>query len=891
MLQCLQTGSASWRRRIRCVMTTATAAHQLFCCRMKSEVAAVASASASESTQESVTVDVEKLTGTAVQINSSPLRLTGKLVVYAYSPSSSFTHSLTPPKSKSGVQRLLRLTGADDVSMVLADAQALQLDEKVSRTKLINLLIAYIKQERMVEEKLISSSSTTRLRARQMAKKTAATRLSPDEVNVLFQKACSILENRQVTLVVASRLLRYRWPKSILSVCGTANQAYVGAILKAWIVEELRADSINPRDARALLNNGAIAFKQWTDAAPLVGRLATASIADMDTQKQADGLIAVMWAVHGTGCHAPPSFWNALVDRVLAINNSLATNVEGSSAELTAIGDGAASPVRDCRLDRAGHFFSSLTTRQIYRLLAVLKKERWGGDATVLHQLADQALKNIAFEVESASNEAESSSSDVGHPKATSPEVQLGTVEFLSDLPRASLLRPSNAALNRREKKAITQRIGAVADLTPSEFLSLLAICGDLAVPFNVSASRVSEELLSPLVPFLQSTELLEVLHIGRCTRCMSTSLFSAVMNRLLARGSSTPYALPIAKSLVRTLQQKTTIRMELNVEPFAEFFLDICVRQHTVVRAAELVSIAEHLYLLSRSYDDAGRIGEKIRDVVDLLCAQMDRLLQLDLTSVEIASRLLEFTITLRLRSKPDQYPFTKRLLDTRNAAHHRREKHFSDERERRLKRLDEMEATMGDELRGPRWETVREEDLPRLPKAALSVYAELLYMMERMMVVRADITATDRRRFVEAVSRAGLFNLLLAAQLLQEGHLRATVRNPSFSKDLMAMQLQQPRTLPSWMEQHISSIVLHKLRSGGLTEKSADDDVLHVLGHVHCDDAKVQQVVQMLMDSPLLLVKKQRPVWLYVRELTRRFGSPATTTSVNVLLSKSLY
>ena len=47
--------------------------------------------------------------------------------------------------------------------------------------------------------------------------------------------------------------------------------------------------------------------------------------------------------------------------------------------------------------------FSGLTTRQIFRLLNILRKQRqWVAHVSLLHELCDQALKNIVFEMEAA---------------------------------------------------------------------------------------------------------------------------------------------------------------------------------------------------------------------------------------------------------------------------------------------------------------------------------------------------------------------------------------------------------------------------------------------------------------------------------------------------------
>lgn len=886
-------------------------------------------------------------TAGAIKAPRKPLEVT--LLKYIYSANTGAPDTrLMLPQGKHSVERIQRMMDVENKEDLMKALDGASLSTEDDCTRYINLVVAYIRHEKALEQQEDSPLPTMREHAAHKRASEAAFCLNFEEKSALLRKACALAEQRRIPLVVASRLLRHRWPAELRASGGPTTQRYVMELLQPWIAEQLQAETLPPRVARALLSNCAAALnsqmqlarkprsghgsstrvptrdgEQEKKLSSFIGSLAAVAVKDIQSPSQAEALISVMWDVYSTGCVAPASFWEEMVRRVVQFNAALDSQL--AEAESTGVSDSSTSKRKERPLSRqAGHFFSTLTTRQLYRFLLVLKLSKWAGDTTLLHQLADQALRNVAFELEAtrsstvskaveASNDSSGSSSNeeaasaVAAAKAPITAFSPAFTGAAASPAKTTALSPQQNAL--KSKRDIARRIRRVADMRPHEFLELLSLAADLRVPFGVSATRVSEELLTPFVPHLSTKDLLTLLQIVRVTQSQSVGLLRAVMCRLIEGGPSVPYVLALSKTLIRTAATAPDLFATLDMDDFVDFFLDVCEAQFSLCRLSVLDTLGGLLYTLGRRYDEAAPPGQRIRAVVHLFCTHVDRLLQLQVATAANAERLLEVTVLLRMRPHPELYPGVQELLRTRAVVEEQEQARRAAVQAKKLGYIEAaaqqggartksgdndevMSVAAIDELaagRAPRWEDVSEQELPTLSRAALHVYGEVAYMFERMVVVRAKLNKEDFTIFERDVNKAGLYSLLKGVQLFHQGHLEAQVAYTTGSARAAAKQI--PRVMPRWMEKTVNRIILRKISNSHITQASSDDAVLRLLGHVHCDAAKVDATITLIVESPLQVLKRQRALWLYIRELARRFGSEETKKTVDIYLSKSLF
>ncbi|KPA73889.1 putative mitochondrial mitochondrial RNA binding protein [Leptomonas pyrrhocoris] len=885
----------------------------------------------------------ESTDGTAETPKAPRRPLSVTLLPYIYSANTTAPDTrLALPQGTRPVRRMKRMMNVDTMADLMKALDGSKLETEEECVRFLNLVVAFIRHENSLLLQEESPSPDVRERAAKVRKARDSFRLSSEEQHILLKKACVLVEQRRVPLIVASRLLRHRWFDELRASGGPTSQRYVMELVQSWMAEELLADRLDPRDARALLSNCAYALKSQvaharaarrgnasstasggkaseSQLSSFIGSLATTAVKDITSAAQVEGLLNVMWDVHSTGCGAPASFWDAMVQRIVQFNAALDT-------QLTEVAETGSRAGRDTRKHKrtesplsrqAGHFFTTLTTRQLYRFLLVLKLSKWAGNATVLHQLADQALRNVAFELE-ASHHSDSNGGDTDkeiteNSEAAAP-ASSGAMSIHPPPPPApslehhAVLDAPHLVHRQPSKRDVARRIRRVADMRPQEFLELLSLAADLRVPIGVSATRVSEELLTPLVPHLSTKDLLALLQIVRYTESQSTELLQAVMRRLMENGPATPYALTLSKTLLRTAATAPDLFASLEMDDFVLFFLDLCEAQFSLCQPAVVVTLVDLLYTLGRRYDEHSVPGQRIRAVVHLFCAHMDRLLQLHVIAAAKVEPLLEITVLLRMRPRPELYPAVQELLSTRAAAEGQKQARHAARLESAGCSVDiPMEATPeGEENesnegaavvessefaagRGARWEDLSETELPTVSKTARRVYGEIGYMFERMVVLKATLNKADFDIFRRDIEKAGLYSLFQGVQLFHLGHLEVQVAYTTDTARAAASKI--PRALPWWMEKTITSIVLRKIARSRIHEGSTDDEVLKLLGHVHCDAAKVDTVVALLVESPLQMVKRQRALWLYVRELARRFGSDETKKSVSAYLTKSLF
>ncbi|CCW71609.1 unnamed protein product [Phytomonas sp. Hart1] len=636
-----------------------------------------------------------------------------------------------------------------------------------------------------------------------------------------------------------------------------AQFGFIMKSLRAWVAEELREDRIPPIDARAILANGQLLFREARTIS-LVGGLARAGISDLHELKTPDTIISLMEAILNTNARAPETFWRQTLRRLIELNDELQDRMSGAMDFFSSSTNPEKGKFPDkCYLDeeneerpsvQVGHVFSGLSTRQIFRLLMVLRGGDYYGEIATFHNLADQALKNVVFETEAANFE-----------------------ESIVTTPTMVLLE---------------HRVRLVSDLSVDEFLELLKIAGGFRIPFRVSAEQVSRHLLAPMVDFSNSDRLLNIFQVIRQTRCSSNLLFFTLAKKIQKNVFTAPYQLPLSKSFIKTILQEPGF---LSCEPlvdFVEFFLAVCEYHITKLRATQLNTIAGQFYALSRHFSPISIVGLRIREVLHLICKQMEYLLKLGVVSPHLPTTLLEYTIILSMREDANQYPNVASLRAARDTAVKSAEKWGTKEENDVL-----CEAQKENHIvptTSKRWELMREDEFPSVSKAAVHVYDEFIYIYERSLITRCTPTIEDIRRFSDTMEKTGLYNLLIGADCMRKAHIDRHVSNALDEKALLNGPFD---SFPGWIEQRVSAIVRKKIFTARLTHSSSDDQILRVLGHLHCDSSKVRKIIDVLDTSILRILRSQRDVWSYVVILAHRFGTAEEQLLAEQQLKKALY
>lgn len=858
-------------------------------------------------------------------------RTVASLYTYVYHPANQELSPL-PPLSHVKKQLLEELRLAESAKSDKRPTYTLEIPvENVAM--LFSRVESYLQQEERAERFQQSPSRLRTLQGRQWEATHQPLRPSLSELSFLFQLSCTLVEKRAMSPVVASRLLRPRWPHWLLykEPSGTVYHNFIRKSLLAWLSEAVRYTNamnqkgsdpapgdeeeearmryyLTPKDARAVLDNLCHTLR-GEEASTLAGPLACIAILDLEEVEAPEALISLLWSVQTTGAHAPQSFWQTVFDRILSLNETC-TQLASPTAEAKEEEEDAEDDVSDLvppakhfRLRRsdAGHVFSGLTTRQIYRLVAVLKREKWCGSVAAMHDLVDAALKNIAFETEAGNYTTLSAA-------ASSSAVGAGSKQALS-------------------KREVQERVRLVADLSWDELMELLTISGDLEIPFHISAEKVTEHLLLPMLRFLHGADLLALLKVIRQTKCRAPLLLSEFTYIIAQQKPTSPYIYPITHSMIKVLLHEPSLMLftrsgeevastfaaehapeEMPAVELINYFFDLIQLFHTKVRPKELADLGDTLYGLSRQSQYLHlSLGDKARRLFDsALCRQMERLLQTEVTPPTFATRLLECTIVLGMRAdqKPSnaaQYPHTQALLRTRNAAVAKEERYRASRRDFLVGVADDdlghvdMDETGNDPVVKVRWESLSEQQLPTVPKAALDVYKELIYMFERMTVVKAVVTDVDKERFHEVLHRTGLYNIFLGAKLFKNAHFDQESETSVDGTTVIEARL------PTWIETSVSSIIKRKigqlyqhnmvLKSSSSNKKEVVEEFLHVLGQIHCDAEKVRHFKRCVTDSPFRMAKQKRDVWVFLCDLTQFFGSEQDKQEVQSILSNTLF
>ncbi|EPY27743.1 hypothetical protein STCU_05595 [Strigomonas culicis] len=486
-----------------------------------------------------------------------------------------------------------------------------------------------------------------------------------------------------------------------------------------------------------------------------------------------------------------------------------------------------------------------------------------------MHGLVDAALKNIAFETEAA----------------------VGGAPAVASAPPVALTR-----------KEVVERVRRVANLSWDELVELLSLAGDLEIPFHISAEKVTEHLLLPMLRFLHGPDLIALLRVIRQTKCKAPLLLAEFTHIVARQKPTAPYTYPVTHAMVKVLLQEPSLMLdtrcgeevasteralrEMPAAVLLHFFFGLIERHHTHVCAKELAQLGDTLYALSRqSHYLLLSLGDKARALLDAaLCRQMERLLQVEVARPADATRLLEHTVVLRMRAAQDAanaalYPHTQALLRTRNAAVARRERDEATRRQLLEEAAgEEVPPSEGDhDTIAVRWESLSDQQLPAVPKAAFEVYRELIYMLERMTVVKATVSDADKQRFSEVLFRTGLYNIFLGGQLFKNAHFHQEEER-SASDPTPPL----PR-LPMWVETAVSQVILKKLnqlyqhnpvlKSGASSKGAVAEEFLHTLGQIYCDAEKVRQFKACVLDSPFRVAKQKREVWIFLCDITQFF------------------
>ncbi|KAH8617717.1 hypothetical protein ERJ75_000359100 [Trypanosoma vivax] len=759
-------------------------------------------------------------------------------------------------------------------------------ETSVSPVRLISALRGYIRSEELLDT--LCRSRVASVRRHYALIRAQRRRLSTVQRNLILREITRVVEKREVPLAIVVRLLRPRWPNCIMDVTVSRQHAFLRASVRAWIAELLKEGKLSPRDARLVL---AQCPRLFHGQVSLMGSAVECALSDQVVQQDAELLIQLMWSVNMAGTHAPHRFWQRVVGSLAELNRSLRGTLGNSLKADGGIGGGSKAVHGGTENDKeavgskrnaekvagmaVGHVFSGLTTRQLFRALRVLRKERWCGDVTAVYDFVDKALKNIVFEVEAAG---------------------------------AAGNKKNDGKISRQ---AVLRRIRKTSDLSPHELLSLLSIAGEIGMEFHPSLARVSEYLLAPMVTYLNREQLLLLTACVRQTRCESPYLVQVIADEIVHRGARYPCSMSLSKAAVRTVLQKPLLLSQLTLTPLINHVLTLCETYRWCMRASQLLSWAELLYDLSRRYAPSSSVGTNVRVCVNALAAPLRVMLAAGVVPNSILSRFLEHTIILGMRAKKELYVESTKLWEERNAAVNERIEHakklFPNEKVPPLLFDDELEpirdAENGDELYATPKNGIESNPQPsarELSRAARKVYDDIIYVYERSVLMREPVSKEEVKRVNETFGRVGLYSLFVGAGAVNRVHFSpqaATLPQcapaqggaQAVSKDALPLAF---RTLPPWLERRVCLIVQSRLQDSNVSPASSDDQVLRVLGQRRCSEAKVRHLVHLItQESPFILLRQQRMLWEYIVELARRFGDTETQQIASEALKGAFY
>lgn len=718
--------------------------------------------------------------------------------------------------------------------------------QKLSQVQFINAISVYLSGE----EKLALLGKSKLLAARRQYSKLRAInpRLSPLQRDIIFYEASRVVEKREVPLFVAAGILRPRWPEYFMDVFGSRHHSFIAQSLRVWVADLLKEGKLTAPEARKLLVRCPRIFYGHVS---LMGSVVECALADISTLDKPELLIQLMWAVNNAKTHAPDHFWRRVVDKLAIFNRSLRDKVADVISFEKQNGG------KDTATNRAavGHVFSGLTTRQLFRVLRVLQKEHWCGDVTTILDFVDKALKNIVFETEAL---------------------------------RAATDNTQSGPLSRR---AVIQRVKKTADMSPVELLSLLSIASDLGVDFRAPMVSLSEYLLSPMVRYLNREQLFLLTTCVRRTHCDSPQLIQTIIDSIVRCGVMHSSSVGLTKAGLRTVLQRPSLLSQLNLSLFVAQVFHICGAYQWGMRASQILSWVELLYALSRRFAPSSSVGVQVRACVESFAAPLFAMLSRGVVPTSVVSRVLEHTVILGMRNKP-QYPLTAKLWEGRNAVVNRRNARLLvlGNVDNNCTELQTNTAT------AKALDDVKSDDdtcfVDEAPRSVRLVYENFISTYERQMIMRLPLSREEELCIIDTIQHIGLYSIFLAAKIMKDIHLvrhdtvaASNTPGPSYRTVIL------PSTLSAWMERQISIIITKRIHDARLSHESTDDVVLRVFGHRHCDVAKVCRFQQLVQGSPLRLVSQQRILWEYIFELARRFGGEKEKALAQQVLANSFY
>ncbi|ORC84805.1 uncharacterized protein TM35_000411750 [Trypanosoma theileri] len=758
---------------------------------------------------------------------------------------------------------------------------------KLQPEELINAFSKYIRREDELTE--LCRSKVPSVRRHFLTIRAQRSHLSTLQRDILLHEISRIVEKREIPPTVAAQLFRSHWPDQMMDVAGSRHHSFLTRSFTAWVTQLLHEKKLTSGEARQILT---FSPRVFNGQVALVGSLVECALADMNSNSDAEPLIQLMWAVNNAKTHAPHHFWQRAVEMLAKKNRSLRdqvgdaihSSINTKKKNESVKGKIIKTTTTETTHMPVGHVFSGLTTRQLFRILRVLKREQWCGDVPTIYDFVDKALKNIVFEAEALS---------------------------------AADDKPHGKPLTRKE---IMQRVQKASGLTPLELLSLMHIAGEIGLDIHVSLARVSDYLLAPMVVYLNREQLLLLTTCVRKTRCDSLQLVQAIVDTIVQRGITYPSSIILCKATLRTVMQKTSLLSQLTLAPFMDHIFGLCERYKYGMRASQILDWVELLYALSRRYAPTSSVGIRVRACVESFAAPLRAMLSVGAVPTSLISRVLEHSVILGMRHQP-QYPLTEKLWEERNAVVNKKNRKSKqavkeeEEEEDEVSLLDShdgIETTTRikeEEDNNHNISTFTTDDVNNsfggeIARAALEVYEDLIYTYERQMVLRHSLSTEEMNRLRATFHRVGLYNLFVGAFLFKQLHLLPNRTAINISTQFNS-ETPPPQALSAWMEREISSIIDSRLQTmkkslsshTNSTENTINTvntlkySLLRVFGQRQCDAVKVRRFIQLVRDSPLLLSRQRRSVWEFISLLAQQYGGPEEQAMAQELLTKALY
>ena len=358
------------------------------------------------------------------------------------------------------------------------------------------------------------------------------------EEEALMSAAIRAIEDRSISLSAAVRMLRPNFTYERFK----RHKTHVSRLMKAWVIEEILAEKIDPVTARKLL----LGAKYFSRDARVIGNLAQKAIEDIDTHTP-EQVIKTMYAVAETKVKPPPAFWTACLRRIVA--SSRKQELEKGTPEAHI---------------KAGAL--GLTPRMCYRILYICEKVGVHAEVNLLTQIAEECWRRIAINANAA---------------------KFGDKNVI-------------------RAQAAIKRLARVCDMQPHQFFRFMQMSTSLGANFSPGQGVITDRVLIPLVFHLSDSNMSSLLDALAASKTKYAPMYQAVIDRVVFRGTGTAASLIHVSSILRNISRENDLCSQLRLTKFFSLVEDVSRHKEVLRYVQMVRLVEDMYYITRRFNRDA---------------------------------------------------------------------------------------------------------------------------------------------------------------------------------------------------------------------------------------------------------------------------------------------